>query len=216
MAGGQGSRADRPPEGLYRSKPRLQAWLNPLASGVARRGVSADALSLAAVILAAVGGGALALGAREPAALLLVPVVAALRLVLNILDGMVARAAASGPHVLGEVWNEVADRAADGLFLVGLAAVPAVGPWLGLGGLLTAMAASYVGLASKAAGGRRLYGGIMSKPGRMLVLAVAAPVAFVTGDLSWLAAAGWLILVGSVVTIGQRLRTAISELDGAG
>jgi phosphatidylglycerophosphate synthase len=168
------------------------------------------------VLLSAVGGACLAVAAATPIALLLVPVVAALRLVLNVLDGMVARAAASGPRAIGEIWNEVGDRTGDALFLVGLAAVPAVGPWLGLGSLLMAIAASYVGLAAKAAGGRRLYGGVMSKPGRMVVLSVAAPVAFVTSEPGWLAVAAWIILIGSTVTVGQRLWTAIGELDGAG
>ena len=80
---------------------------------------------------------------------------------------------------MGEVWNEVGDRLGDVLFIGALAFVPAVGPGArARRPRIAAVLASFVGLAARAAGGRRLYGGVLSKPGRMIVLAVAAPLAF--------------------------------------
>jgi CDP-diacylglycerol--glycerol-3-phosphate 3-phosphatidyltransferase len=203
------------PEGLYRVKPQVQAALVPVAARLNRAGITANGLTLAALIIAGVGGLALALSPNRPALLLLVPVLAAARLVLNVLDGMVARASGRAPRRIGEVWNELGDRAADGAFLVGLAFVPAVGAPLAMLAIVAALFASYAGLAARAAGGRRLYGGIMSKPGRMITLAVASVLAFITASSAPLVIGTAVIAGGSVVTLVQRTLTAVRELDDA-
>lgn len=200
------------PEGLYRVKPRIQAGLQPVVGVLARGGVTADGLTLAALVVSAAGGAAITFSPRQPALLLLVPLLAAVRLVLNILDGMVARASGRPARRIGEIWNELGDRAADVVFLAGLAAVPAVGPTLALLAIVAALLASYAGLASRAAGGRRLYGGIMSKPGRMITLGVAAPLAFLLADATPLVIGTVVIAAGSLLTFVQRLVTAVREL----
>ena len=198
-------------QGLYRLKPASQRLVTPIAHWLVRRRVSADVLTLAAMPVGALGGTVLALGSRAPLLLLLVPVLAALRLVLNLLDGMVARETATA-HPLGELWNELADRVADVLFIGGMALHPDVEPLLAVGAALTAVLASYAGIAARAAGGRRQYGGIMSKPGRMGTLAVAAPLCAATGDAHWLVIAAWVILIGAGITLVQRVAAAAREL----
>ena len=201
------------PAGLYRMKPAAQRLVRPLVEASVSRGVSADALTLAAVPVAAAGGVCLALSDDLPALLLLVPVLAMLRLVLNLVDGQVARQTHTS-HPMGEMWNELGDRLADVLFIGGLAFVPGVGPLLALSAAMAAVLASYVGITARAAGAPRAYGGVMSKPGRMIVLAAAAPVAFALAE-SWpLVLAAWLILVGSVLTLGLRLRATRDALTG--
>jgi phosphatidylglycerophosphate synthase len=165
------------------------------------------------VVLAALGGLCLALAADSPALLLAVPVLAGVRLVLNLLDGMVARRTGQA-RPIGEVWNELGDRVADVLFLGGLAFHPAVDPRLAGGAVVAALLASYAGITAKAAGGTRQYRGVLSKPGRMIVLAVAAPLALVTGDGRWLAIAAGAVLMGALLTLVQRLAAARAELAG--
>jgi phosphatidylglycerophosphate synthase len=199
-------------QGLYRLKPASQAIVAPIARWLARRRVAPDLVTWAAVPVALVGGLSLALSGGAPPLLLVVPLVAALRLGLNLLDGMVARESGVA-HPLGELWNELGDRLADVLFIGGLAFHPAVDPRLALGAVIAAVLASYVGITARAAGGRRQYGGPMSKPGRMATLAVAAPLAFVTGNAVWLTVAAWVILVGGAVTAVMRVVAARRELD---
>lgn len=193
-------------EGLYRTKPAAQRLVGPLVAACVARGISADALTLAAVPLAALGGLCLALSGTLPALLLAVPVLAAARLVLNLIDGQVARQTGT-THPWGEVLNELGDRFADILFIGGLAFVPTVGPLLALSAVVAALLASYAGVVARATGAPRGYGGVMSKPGRMITLAVAAPLAFILGQDWPLLAAAWLILLGSLVTLAQRLRS---------
>lgn len=198
--------------GLYRLKPASQAVVRPLERLAIRSGLSADAITLLAVPVAALGGACLAASDVVQWLLLVVPVLAALRLILNLLDGMVARATGS-MHPMGEMWNELGDRLADVLFIGGLAFAPEVDARLVLAAVAAAVLSSYAGITSRAAGASRQYGGVMSKPGRMVVLGIAAPVTFVTGNWAWLTVAAIVILVGSLITLGQRLAAARAELE---
>ncbi len=200
--------------GLYGLKPASQRLVRPFEDLLVARGVSPDSITAAATVVSAVGGICLGLAGQAPALLLAVPLLAAARLVLNILDGSVARRTGRA-RPIGELWNELGDRFADVLFIGGLAFHPAVEPRLALAAVIAAVLASYAGITARAAGGRRQYGGIMSKPGRMIVLAVAAPTAYITGDGRVLAAAAGLILIGSVATLVQRVAAARVELGRA-
>ena len=201
------------PAGLYRVKPEAQRMLLPLEDALVSRHVSADALTIGAVPAAALGGLCLALSDQVPVLLLLVPILAATRLVLNLLDGLVARRTGTA-HAMGELLNELGDRLADSLFIGGLCFVAAVGPLLALSAVIAALLASYVGITARAIGAPRQYGGIMSKPGRMIVLAIAAPAAFFVAQ-SWpLVAAAWIILIGSIVTLVQRVAATRRAVPG--
>lgn len=199
-------------QGLYRLKPASQRIVQPIADWLVRRRLPADIVTWMAVPVGAAGGAGLAASGTVPWLLLLVPVAAAIRLGLNLLDGMVARASGSA-HPLGELWNELADRLADVLFIGGMALQPAVGPALPLLAALGAVLASYAGITARAAGGRRQYGGVMSKPGRMGTLAVVALLAFITADSWWLTAGCWVILIGTALTLVQRIGAARRELS---
>jgi phosphatidylglycerophosphate synthase len=174
-----------------------------------------DLLSALAVLVAGIGGACLALAQVAAALLLAVPFLAALRLALNVLDGAVARRlAVSRP--MGEMWNELGDRMCDVLFIGGLVFHPAVDARLVLAAVVAALLASYAGITARAAGGSRQYTGLMSKPGRMVVLAVAAPLAFITGDHRlWLNGALVVIALGGLLTLVQRLIAARREFSRA-
>ena len=203
------------PAGLYRVKPAAQRMVRPLVDASVVHGVSADALTLGAIPVAALGGLCLALSDSLPVLLLTVPFLAATRLVLNLIDGLVARETGT-THAMGELLNELGDRVSDVLFIGGLAFVASVGPTLALAAVVAALLSSYAGVAAKAAGVPRQYGGIMSKPGRMITLSVAAPLAFLAAD-SWpLVAAAWVILVGALITLVQRLVAARATAASAG
>ena len=192
------------PGGWYRMKPAWQRLLRPLVDRLVTRHVSADLLTAAAVPVAVVGGLCLALSDGVPALLLLVPAFAAVRLVLNLLDGQVARLGGTA-RPMGEVGNELADRLGDVLFIGGLAFVAGVGPLAAGGAITAALLASYAGITARAVGAPRQYGGVMSKPARMIALAVAAPMALVADDPWPLLVTAVLIALGGLVTLVQRV-----------
>ena len=198
---------------LYASKGAVNARLLPLVDRLAAAGVTPDQVTLAAIPVALLGGACLLGSTAWPALLLLVPLLVVVRLVLNLLDGALARRTGR-MHPRGELLNEVTDRVADIAFLAPVAMLPGASAVVVLLGVLVGVLASYVGIAAKAAGGDRIYRGVLSKPGRMLLLAVTCVVAFVLGpgDTRAWAAFGPLLLLGTSLTLLERLVIALRRL----
>jgi CDP-diacylglycerol---glycerol-3-phosphate 3-phosphatidyltransferase len=198
---------------LYATKGAVNARLIPLVDRLAAAGVTPDQLTLAAIPVA-VAGGACVLGSQQiPALLLLVPLLVVLRILLNLVDGNMARRTGK-IHARGELYNEVGDRIADIAFLAPAAFLPGAPSQLILLGVLGGVMASYVGITAKAAGGERIYRGILSKPGRMALLCVCSVWAFVVDpakSMPWVAF-GVLLLAGTTLTLLERIVIAIRRL----
>jgi CDP-diacylglycerol--glycerol-3-phosphate 3-phosphatidyltransferase len=195
---------------LYATKGAINARLTPVVERLQRAGVSPDAVTLAAIPVAVVGGALLLGSPAAPALLLVVPFVVALRLLLNLLDGQLARRT-NRAHPRGELFNEVGDRLADAALLAPVAFLPGAQPETTLLGVAAALLASDIGVASKAAGGDRIYRGVLSKPGRMVLLAVFCVLVFALGPAAW----WWfgpLLLLGASLTVVERLYLAIRRL----
>jgi CDP-diacylglycerol--glycerol-3-phosphate 3-phosphatidyltransferase len=198
---------------LYSSKASANRRLLPLVDRLARAGVTPDQVTLSAIPVAVAGAACLLASPAAPALLLLVPLLVVVRIVLNLLDGNLARRTGQ-THPRGELFNEVGDRLADVAFLAPVAVLPGASSVIVLLGVLTGVLASYVGITARAAGGERIYRGVLSKPGRMALLAVACLVAFVLGPddgRAW-AAFGPLLLVGTTLTLVERLVVAVRRL----
>jgi phosphatidylglycerophosphate synthase len=144
--------------------------------------------------------------------LLVAPLFCYLRLWLNMLDGMVAIAARQA-SARGEILNDLPDRISDVLIFVGVAysglATPALGYWVAILALLTA----YVGTLGQAVGVQREFGGVMSKPWRMVVLHAGAWSAFATGRIDILDWSCLVIIAGCIQTIVIRLRRIMAALQ---
>jgi CDP-diacylglycerol--glycerol-3-phosphate 3-phosphatidyltransferase len=195
---------------LYRSKPAILRRLDRAVRGLANAGVSADALTLAAIPLGLLGGIALLVSPTIPATLLLVPLVVGVRLVLNLLDGALARLT-DRVHPRGELYNEVGDRIADICLIAPVAFLPGAQREIVLLGVVGAVFASYAGLAPRAAGAERIYRGVLSKPGRMLLLSIFALAVLVLGPSAW-APFGPLLLIGTFLTAVERIAIGVRRL----
>ena len=198
---------------LYATKGAVNARLIPLVDRLSRAGVTPDQVTLAAVPVAILAGACLLASPSVPALLLAVPALAGVRLLLNLVDGSMARRSGT-IHARGELYNEVGDRLADIAFLAPAAWLPGALPHVVLLGVMAGVMASYVGITAKAAGGERIYRGILSKPGRMALLCVTCVVAFVLGPADtrpWLAF-GPLLLLGTSLTLLERIVVAIRRL----
>src|SRR5207247_1612290 len=105
-----------------------------VAGWLARRGVSPNAISVAGMVCALAAGGALVSTASAPAweraAWLSAGALIVLRLIANMLDGMVAVESGRASR-LGELFNEVPDRVSDSAVLIGLGYAHGSEPVLG-------------------------------------------------------------------------------------
>lgn len=202
-------------EGRRPLKSRDQRWARVTASWLAARGVRPNRISQAAVGFAGVGLLAfLWLPQLDPALRAVPLIVAALciqaRLVCNLLDGMVAvEGGLKEPD--GAFWNELPDRLSDGAFLVG-AGFAAGTPALGWAATALAVLTAYLRELGRAEGFAPDYSGPMAKQQRMALLTAGCLAAVVWPAPATLAAALWLILVGTAATAVRRSLRLIRAL----
>ena len=186
-----------------------------------RFGIHPDAVSYASIVASVVAALCFWQAFAHSWLLLVGPLFCYIRLWLNMLDGMVAMASAKA-SLRGEILNDLPDRVSDVLIFAGVAhsglCAPVSGYWAAIFALLTA----YVGTLGQAVGARREFGGVMSKPWRMVVLHVGAWVTWlwywIHGDyLRWgpMTVLDWtclIVVLGCVQTAGVRLRRILTAL----
>jgi phosphatidylglycerophosphate synthase len=149
--------------------------------------------------------------------LIVAPLFCYLRLWFNMLDGMVAVAAGKASR-RGEILNDLPDRISDIVIFVGVAHSGLMNPLLGYWAAILAVLTAYVGLFGQALGVQRDFGGMMSKPWRMVTLSVGAWLTFFLGEQSVtkLTILDWTCLVvvaGCVETIVVRLKRITAALQ---
>src|SRR5260370_40387923 len=106
--------------GVYSTKSAWQRALRPAVLFSRRHGIQPDAYTYAALALSFLAGWALFRAGANRAWLILVPACVLLRLLFNLMDGLVAREMALA-GAWGEVKNEFGDRLADSAIFLGLA-----------------------------------------------------------------------------------------------
>lgn len=196
---------------------RNTGWARSLATALAQSSISPNQISMLSVVFAAIGAGMLA-WVVSPGGLLLAAACTQLRLLCNLLDGMVA--IEGGKHSpTGALYNELPDRVADSLLIVALGHGCGL-PWLGWLGALLAALTAYVRQTGAGLGLGQDYRGPMAKPHRMAVLTAAC----VLGALElWLHHTRWALLAaavviaaGSALTCATRTRAIAHQLRARG
>jgi phosphatidylglycerophosphate synthase len=183
---------------------RAAAWL-------VAAGVTANAISVAGMISGILSGAALAATQIAPnfawLGWLLGAVFIQLRLLANMLDGMVAVRSGQASRV-GELYNEVPDRVSDAATFIGLGY--ALGSHVTLGYIAACMAifVAYVRAMGKVAGGPQEFCGPMAKPQRMAAATITALICCFlpqAAEMHLPAIALAVIVLGSAVTAIRRL-----------
>jgi phosphatidylglycerophosphate synthase len=195
---------------------RNTGWAQKLASALARSSITPNQISLLSVLVAGIGAALLAWW-PTPAGLLLCALCIQLRLLCNLLDGMVAVEAGRGSPT-GRIYNEFPDRLTDTLFIVALGYAAGVA-WLGWLGAVFAIGTAYVRVFGGSVGLVQDFSGVMAKQQRMAVLTVGCVAA--AAEFSWhtnyaLLAAAAIIAAGSLVTCITRTLTIATKLKAVG
>lgn len=89
--------------------------------------------------------------------------------ILDLLDGRVARLA-NKQTKLGDFLDHTLDRFADVVILTGLALSPWGAPRVGLVAIVVVLLSSYIGTQAQAVGHGRIYGGMLVRADRMVLL----------------------------------------------
>jgi phosphatidylglycerophosphate synthase len=200
-------------------KTRSQAWAKAVAGLFVKANISPNSISVLSMLPALGGAWILACRASPLSilALIIVAICVQIRLLFNMLDGMVAIEGGKQSKV-GILYNEIPDRIADSLFIVALGYTINM-PWLGWLGALLAALTAYIRVLGGAIGLAQDFRGPLAKPHRMFVLTlgclIAALVLYFTRDnqaaLLVLTITAYLIAIGSVLTCFART-LAIAKL----
>ena len=196
---------------IYQLKPAFQGLLRPLVHALARRGVTANQVTIAAVVLAAAVG--IAVGCcADPRVLLLLPLTLLLRMALNAVDGMLAREHGQASK-RGAILNELGDVVADAAMYLPLALRPGFPSAAIVVFVVLGIIVEMTGVVGVQIGASRRYDGF-GKSDRALVIGVAGLVlglGFGGSHLDGLGVVLWLCCAGSILATITRARRSLAE-----
>lgn len=192
---------------------RDRRWVALVVHWLLQTSITPNQISGLGVVSSAIGAGAIV---AAPGALGLVvgAISIQLRLLCNMLDGMVAvegkRASVNGP-----LYNEVPDRFEDTFFIVAIGYAADVS-WLGYVAALLAMFTAYIRALGGSLGFAQDFRGPMAKQHRMAVLTLACLAAGVEAYIGptryCLQAALAIVAVGSLLTAARRIQAISTQL----
>ncbi|MCS3806119.1 phosphatidylglycerophosphate synthase [Chromobacterium alkanivorans] len=149
---------------IYQLKSRFQDLLRPLLRGLVAVGVTANHVTVGAMLASVAYGGWLACQPGQPLPWLLLPLFLFLRMALNAIDGMLAREHGQKSR-LGGILNEVGDVVSDAALYLPFALLLAQPAWAVLAVAL-ALLTEFVGVLGPSLGATRRYDGPMGKSDR--------------------------------------------------
>lgn len=197
---------------IYGFKPAFQNLLRPLTRQLAQKGITANEVTVLAVVISVMEGLWIYNQPTNTAPLLCLPLVLFLRMALNAIDGMLAREHQQQSH-LGGVLNELGDVISDTCLYLPFAMHPAISPELVLSFVILAILTEFTGVTISSLGGGRRYDGPMGKSDRALFWGVISFLAAIGVNLAgWI---NWVLVVALallVLTVLNRLRRGLAGI----
>ncbi|MFB6142515.1 MAG: CDP-alcohol phosphatidyltransferase family protein [Halorientalis sp.] len=200
---------------LDRFRPLADRALAPFVTLAARLGLTPNAVSVVAAVLAAGAGVAFHLAARSVVWYAVGALLVFCNGWLDLVDGALARRLAVESEA-GDLLDHALDRYADIFIIVGLAS--GIGRFgLGLAAVTGVLMTSYLGTQSEAVGLERVYGGLLGRADRLALTGLASvATAAYPQPVGGLTVVGWLLVVFAVVghlTAVQRFVGAFRALS---
>lgn len=198
---------------IYQLKPAFQGLLRPLVARLAAWGVTANAVTLLAMLLSlALGAGLFLAGPAQPTVFLLLPLWMFLRMALNAIDGMLAREFGQ-KSPLGAYLNELSDVVADAALYLPFVLVAPFG-WASIGSVIfLALLSEMTGALGPMVGAPRQYDGPVGKSDRAFLFGALGLWLGLVGSLpDW---AFWLMpaaCVGMLLNIRNRMRSGLAAI----
>ncbi|WP_312233898.1 CDP-alcohol phosphatidyltransferase family protein [Stutzerimonas nitrititolerans] len=196
---------------IYQLKPRFQNLLRPLVRRLHALGITANQVTVAALVLSLLVAGSVALWAEQTWLFALIPLWMLARMALNAIDGMLAREFGQQSR-LGAYLNELCDVVADSALYLPFALLPGVSAMAVVLVVLLALFSEYAGVLGPMVGASRRYDGPMGKSDRAFAFGVLATgVACGWLPASWVNGALLLIAALALYTLVNRVRQGLNE-----
>lgn len=195
-------------------KSRNTAWAHGLAKMLAQANVSPNQISVLSIVFAAVALVAFVLARDNRLYLLLAIAGIQLRLICNLMDGLVA-VEFSKKSKVGDLYNEVPDRIADAVIIIGAGLYCQNHDFamqIAWANVFLATMTAYVRVLGASLSFGHKFLGPMAKQHRMALLTIATAVEiFVQADVIYIALL--IMLVGGVITVWRRLAGVAKALE---
>ena len=189
--------------------------IEPFVGAAVRAGLTPNAVSVFAFVLSVAAGASYVLAGGESLWYLAGAVLVALNGALDLLDGALARRLGTASRA-GDLLDHVLDRYADIVLVVGLA-IGTERAVLGLVAVTGVLMTSYLGTQAQAVGLDRVYGGVLGRADRLVLIGlVTAVAAFVRPSFAGVGLVAGLLVVFAIVghlTALQRLYYALGALS---
>jgi CDP-diacylglycerol--glycerol-3-phosphate 3-phosphatidyltransferase len=166
----------------YKIKPLFQKMLLPLLKLLKKMGVTPNALTLLAVIMSFAIGWLFWYSSDNSAYLLFVALGLLFRMMLNALDGMMARIYNLQSKV-GEILNEVGDIVSDVVIFFPLIVFEGLDVRLAIAFISLSVINEFCGVMAKIVSGERRYDGPMGKSDRATLIGVICISAYFAGEI---------------------------------
>ena len=197
---------------IYDLKPAFQNLLRPVCKGLANAGITANQVTVAALVISLLVGGLFAAFPTSAWAAYLIPVWLFLRMALNAIDGMLAREHDMQSD-LGGLLNEIGDVVSDTALYLPFALVPGLSPELVIFVVVLSIFTEMAGVVAVQIGASRRYDGPMGKSDRAFVFGLLALLLGLSVEIIW-----WMNVALAVValltawTVINRCRKALAEI----
>lgn len=179
-------------------RPLADRVIRPFVTGSKRAGLSPDVVSVLALLAAIGAAGSFYIAGDRRSVYLLGALLVFCNGMLDLLDGALARELDTS-SAAGDLLDHVLDRYADIAVVAGLAA--GVGAFaLGFAAVTGVLMTSYLGTQAEAVGLDRVYGGLLGRADRLVLVGLVASVAaFLDATMQGLTIVGWLLVVFALV-----------------
>lgn len=202
-------------EGRRPIAARSSGFAQKLTQALLKTSVTPNQISGASIVFAALGAAALLYAPSHPALYVVAIAGIQLRLLCNLLDGMIAVEGGRGSPV-GVLYNEVPDRIADTMLLVAMG-YAAGSHWIGWACALAAALTAYIRVFGGALGQSQDFRGPMAKQHRMALLTgacvFALAEAYLLNERYVLRITSWIMLAGALATCVMRLKAVADRID---
>jgi CDP-alcohol phosphatidyltransferase len=162
---------------VYKLKPKFQQLLHPLLVWLHRRGVTANEITVVAIVFSFGIGVLFWEASAVPLFFLALPIGLLVRMILNALDGMMAREFGQTSR-LGEVLNEVGDVVSDVFIFFPLLKYHPESLYWVVAFIVLSVLNEFAGVMGKVLGGQRRYEGPMGKSDRALLVGIYGLLAY--------------------------------------
>ena len=162
---------------VYKLKPKFQQLLHPLLVWLHQKKVTANLITVVAIVFSFCIGVLFWEASTVPFFFLALPIGLLIRMILNALDGMMAREFGQTSR-LGEVLNELGDVISDVFIFFPLLKYHPESLYLIVIFIVLSVLNEFAGIMGKVLGGERRYEGPMGKSDRALLIGVYGLIAY--------------------------------------